>query len=100
MAMMMDVSSWMFILVMSIGCSVACTVIAHAKGYRGSQLSGWFAAGLFFSVFALIAVILTSHGHAVPQEGGHVGVCPRCGVPFPSGSSRCTNCGTKIAAPH
>ncbi|NTU68058.1 MAG: hypothetical protein HGB02_04165 [Chlorobiaceae bacterium] len=56
---MMDLSSWMFILVMSAGCGIACMIIARGKGYRGSRILGWLAAGLIFSVFGLIAVVLT-----------------------------------------
>jgi hypothetical protein len=94
---MMDLSSWMFILVMSSGCGIACMIIAYKKGYKGSQILGWLAAGLFFSVFGMIAVILTPHGH----EGAHAAVAPDtcrvCGVPVPPQASQCTHCGSKIA---
>ncbi|NTU93729.1 MAG: hypothetical protein HGB29_09970 [Chlorobiaceae bacterium] len=61
MVQMMDAASWTFIFVMSVVCGVACMVIAGRKGYRGSQIFGWLAAGLFFSVFGLIAAVLTPH---------------------------------------
>ena len=92
----MDLSSWMFILVMSTGCGIACMIIAHRKGYRGSQILGWLAAGLIFSIFGLIAVILTSHG----SDGMHVAkpsaICRHCGSPIPSDASRCIQCGGAI----
>jgi hypothetical protein len=60
---MMDAASWTFILAMSAGCGIACTVIAWKKGYRGSPIFGWLLAGLLFSIFGLIAVVLAPHGH-------------------------------------
>jgi nicotinamide riboside transporter PnuC len=63
---LMDAASWTFILVMSSICGIACTVISFRKGYRGSRVMGWFAAGLVFSIFGLIAVILAPHGSEEP----------------------------------
>jgi nicotinamide riboside transporter PnuC len=60
---MMDPASWMFVLVVSVVCSIACTILSFKKGYRGSAVFGWLAMGLFFSVFALIAIILAPYHH-------------------------------------
>ncbi|NTW54037.1 MAG: hypothetical protein HGB15_04615 [Chlorobaculum sp.] len=60
---LMDPASWMFVLVVSIVCSIACAIISMKKGYRGSQVFAWFSAGFVFSVFALIAIILAPHHH-------------------------------------
>ncbi|MCE1274094.1 MAG: hypothetical protein HGB01_02630 [Chlorobiaceae bacterium] len=62
MLQMMDPASWTFVFVVSAVCGIACTIIAARKGYRGGQLFGWLAAGLIFSVFGLIAAVLTHHG--------------------------------------
>jgi hypothetical protein len=96
---MMDLTSWMFIFVMSAGCGIACAIIAFRKGYRGTQILGWVAAGLFFSVFGLIAVTLTHHHE--PDEMQAVmpgGACRVCGAPVPHSASRCTHCGTIVGA--
>ncbi len=58
---MMDLSSWIFVLVVSGVCGLACLLISMKKGYVGSQAAGWLAMGFFFSVFALIAIILAPH---------------------------------------
>jgi len=58
---MMDLSSWIFILVMSAICGLACLIISMKKGYTGTQAVGWLFMGGFFSVFALIAIILAPH---------------------------------------
>jgi hypothetical protein len=58
---MMDLSSWIFVFVISAGCGLACLIISAKKGYTGSQIYGWLAMGLFFSIFALIAIILAPH---------------------------------------
>lgn len=60
---MMDLSSWLFVLAVSVVCSVACTIISMKKGYRGTPVLGWVAMGFFFNVFALIAIILAPHHH-------------------------------------
>ncbi|MGC8774345.1 MAG: hypothetical protein ACP5R6_03655 [Chlorobaculum sp.] len=62
---MMDPASWMFVLVVSIVCSIACAIVSFNKGYRGSPVFAWFGAGFVFSVFALIAIILAPHHHEV-----------------------------------
>ncbi|NTV02169.1 MAG: zinc-ribbon domain-containing protein [Chlorobiaceae bacterium] len=92
---MMDLSSWMFIFVMSAGCGMACMIIARSKGYRGTAILGWLAAGLIFSIFGLIAVILTSHGvEATPVASA---TCPYCGALLPSDASLCPRCGANPA---
>lgn len=58
---MMDPTSWMFVLVVSIICSIACAIVSFNKGYRGSPVFAWFGAGFVFSVFALIAITLAPH---------------------------------------
>jgi hypothetical protein len=58
---MMDFSSWIFVLVMSAICGLACSIISMRKGYTGTQVLGWLVMGCFFSVFALIAIILAPH---------------------------------------
>lgn len=63
---MMDPASWLFVLVVSIVCSIACTIISMKKGYAASKVFSWFAMGFFFSIFALIAIILAPHHH---EEG-------------------------------
>jgi len=93
---MMDLSSWMFILVMSVGCGIACMIIAHSKGYKGNQILGWLAAGLFFSVFGMIAVILTSHGSEGSHDVRSADACRHCGAPVPLEASQCMHCGAKI----
>jgi len=60
---LMDPVSWMFVLVVSIVCSIACAIVSFRKEYRGAAVFAWFAAGFFFSVFALIAIILAPHHH-------------------------------------
>lgn len=57
----MDPASWLFVLFISVVCSIACTIIAMKKGYRGTPVIGWLAMGFFFNVFALIAIILAPH---------------------------------------
>lgn len=61
MLQMMDPASWTFVFVMSCICGVACMVVSARKGYRGGQIFGWLLAGMLFSVFGLIAVVLTPH---------------------------------------
>ncbi len=94
---MMDMSSWMFIFVMSIGCGIACMIIAYNKGYRGNQIFGWLAAGLFFSIFGLIAVILTSHGSEASHAVRSSAACRHCGAPLPVEAARCINCGANTS---
>jgi hypothetical protein len=65
---LMDPASWMFVLVVSIVCSIACAVISMKKGYGGAQAFAWFLAGFVFSVFALIAIILAPHPHEEGME--------------------------------
>jgi len=58
---LMDPASWLFVLFISIVCSIACTIISKKKGYSVSQVFTWLATGFFFNVFALIAIILAPH---------------------------------------
>lgn len=58
---LMDPASWLFVLFISVVCSIACTIISTKKGYRGTPVIGWLAMGFFFNVFALIAIILAPH---------------------------------------
>jgi ATP/ADP translocase len=60
---LMDPASWLFVLFISIVCSIACTIISKKKGYSLSQVFSWLAMGFFFNVFALIAIILAPHRH-------------------------------------
>lgn len=60
---LMDPVSWLFVLFVSIVCSIACTIISKKKGYAVSQMFTWLAMGFFFNVFALIAIILAPHRH-------------------------------------
>lgn len=60
---LMDPASWMFVLVVSMVCSIACAIISMKKEYRGAPVFAWFVAGFFLSVFALIAIILAPHHH-------------------------------------
>jgi len=60
---LMDPASWLFVLVVSIVCSIACAMISMKKGYRGATVFAWFGAGFVFSVFGLIAIILAPHHH-------------------------------------
>jgi len=93
----MDLSSWMFIFVMSAGCGIACMIIAQRKGYRGTQILGWLAAGLIFSIFGLIAVILTTHDSDGTHVAGASATCRFCGAPILSDAARCIQCGGEIA---
>lgn len=61
--LLMDPTSWLFVLFISVVCSIACTIISMKKGYRGTPVLGWLAMGLFLNVFALIAIILAPHHH-------------------------------------
>ena len=65
---MMDFSSWIFVLVMSAICGLACLIISMKKGYTGTQAVGWLVMGCFFSVFALIAIILAPHKESQEHE--------------------------------
>jgi hypothetical protein len=38
------------------------------KGYTGTQAVGWLVMGCFFSVFALIAIILAPHKESQEHE--------------------------------
>ncbi|MBN1929091.1 MAG: hypothetical protein JW764_06080 [Chlorobiaceae bacterium] len=60
---LMDPASWLFVLVVSIVCSISCALISFRKGYRGTPVFAWFGAGFFFSIFAMIAIILAPHSH-------------------------------------
>lgn len=65
---LMDTASWLFVLFVCVVCSIACTIISFRKGFRGTAVVGWLVMGFFFSVFALIAIILAPHHYEKGQE--------------------------------
>jgi hypothetical protein len=83
------------ILLLWIGCAVACWVIANSK----ARLAGiWFLLGLVFGIFALIVItVLPSQARDpnAPSPDTHV-KCPDCREFVLKGASVCKHCRCKL----
>lgn len=74
-------------LVVWIGSMIATPMLASRKGRSGVS---WFFLALFFSVIALVAVLLVS------DSGTGSTRCPNCRATVGSASTICPNCKMKI----
>lgn len=73
-------------------------VTAFAASSRGRSTGGWFVAGLFFSIFALLAVLVLPSLKRAPGEPTpetHV-KCPDCRELVLKEARVCKHCGCKL----
>lgn len=78
-----------------IGCAVLCWIVANSK----ARLAGvWFILGLFFGVFALIAVAVMpslARDKNAPSPSTHV-KCPDCRELVYKDARKCKHCGVSL----
>ena len=82
---------WIFLILLNgIICGSFCANLASKKGYSSGS---WFAGGLFFGIFALIAIV----GSPVKgEEFSNLKECPDCREMIRINANVCKYCGYRF----